>query len=576
MESIATILFLSQIADSLSSADMRVLRLFALKTHTKMTREAFAMLPFALSDSNGMLAFEESEEEIRSRAAFLSGLDPSLYHCCVNSCCCFVGPHETLQSCPYCGEARLNSAGHPRKIFTYVPIGSRLKAMYQDSETAKKLRYRTTFTPSPPLHTPALSTCSRFHQQTGLGLNNVCYCPSKINDIFDCQQYRALQDTPVTIGGKPHPFRFFASEGDIALGLLTDGFAPFKRSRQTCWPLLLINFNMPPEERFRKDNLICVGVIPEPKKPHDPDLFMWPMIEELLSLMIGVPTLNAYTKLMFALHVFLILYGGDIPAMSMIMNMKGHNGFSPCRMCKIQGVSTPNSSSKVYYCPLDRTHHPNILNGTHYPAQYDPYNLPLRTHTEFLAQAHGVQQSRTHVLEKALSKEYGIKGVSILSSLRSLAFPTSFPYDFMHLIYENLIPNLVLLWTGEFKGLDEGSENYQLDNTVWDAIGKATADSGSTIPSVYGPRVPNVKDERSFFTADKWSFWALYLAPVLLQRKFKHEKYYNHFIKLVLLLRLCLGFEFSSSTISEIRAGFIDWVENYERYVTPDIATPCH
>ncbi|KAI0755878.1 hypothetical protein BC629DRAFT_1296691 [Irpex lacteus] len=136
----------------------------------------------------------------------------------------------------------------------------------------------------------------------------------------------------------------------------------------------------------------------------------------------------------------------------------------------------------------------------------------------------------------------------------------------MHLIYENLIPNLVLLWTGEFKGLNEGTEQYRLDGTVWEAIGKATADSGSTIPSSYGPRVRNVKEDRAYLTADMWSFWALYLGPVLLHRKFKDQKYYDHLIELISLLNGCLSFEFPAEKVQTIREGFVKWVATYEEF----------
>ena len=96
--------------------------------------------------------------------------------------------------------------------------------------------------------------------------------------------------------------------------------------------------------------------------------------------------------------------------------------------------------------------------------------------------------------------------------------------DFMHLFWENTLPNLVMLWTGEFKGLDEGRETYTIDSTTWDAIGQATALSGGTIPSVFGPRLPDFAKDRMWYTADMWSFWTLYLGPSLLARKFKHEK----------------------------------------------------
>jgi len=56
----------------------------------------------------------------------------------------------------------------------------------------------------------------------------------------------------------------------------------------------------------------------------------------------------------------------------------------------------------------------------------------------------------------------------------------------MHLIFENVIKNLVLLWTGKFKGLDEGNGSYEFHPKVWEAIGAATAASGSSIPLAFG------------------------------------------------------------------------------------------
>jgi hypothetical protein len=56
----------------------------------------------------------------------------------------------------------------------------------------------------------------------------------------------------------------------------------------------------------------------------------------------GVQAFDALSGKMFLLRGYLILVFGDIPAVSMIMRMSGHNGFSPCRMCKILGVHVPN------------------------------------------------------------------------------------------------------------------------------------------------------------------------------------------------------------------------------------------
>ncbi|TDL13665.1 hypothetical protein BD410DRAFT_846724 [Rickenella mellea] len=134
----------------------------------------------------------------------------------------------------------------------------------------------------------------------------------------------------------------------------------------------------------------------------------------------------------------------------------------------------------------------------------------------------------------------------------------------MHLIYENLLKNLILLWTDEFKGLDEGSGCYTLSKAVWEAVGQATAASGSTIPSAFGARPPNIASDRSNFTAENYSFWALYIGPILLRNKFRDRKYYDHFVDLIVLLNICLQFELTVYDVETIRTGFVHWVQKFE------------
>jgi hypothetical protein len=473
---------------------------------------------------------------LRSRVAFLAGMKPEFYDCCPNSCCCYTGPHKDLRECPYCYEPRFRADGKPRKKFTYIPLIPRLVAFARNQKMAKDMGYRANV----HAHTPGVTT-----------------------DVFDGANYRHLRTQRVKLDGKVYDHKYFADNRDIALGLSTDGFAPFKRRKNTAWPLVIFNYNLPPEIRFHINNILALGVIPGPKKPVDLDSFLWPLLRELLRLATGVRAFDSLTSKLFSLRAYLILVFGDIPAMSMIMRMKGHNGLSPCRMCEITGLRVPGTSATTHYVPLDRTNYPH----THAEATrvYDAEHLPLRNHDTLLAQANEVQTAISNA--DALAKKYGIKGIPLLSYLPSLSFPSSFPYDFMHLIWENLIKNLILHWTGKFKGLDDGAESYQLPNAIWEAIGKSTAASGSTIPSAYGSRVPNIATNSSYCSAEMWSFWTLYLGPVLLRRRFQHQKYYKHFVRLVRLLNICLQFEITDDEIEEIRSGFIQWVKDYERHV---------
>jgi Transposase family tnp2. len=525
-----------RVADDLSEMDKLILRAFTLKVKSHMTDDAYEKLSFVFPSEP-----LPSWKETKSRTAFLSGIDPILYDCCPSSCCCYTGPNASLDKCPHCHMLRYNPDGQPKKKFVYIPLIPRLVAFFKNPDLAEKMKYRG-------------------HEH----IHN----PGNITDIHDGSVYRELLDKPVVVDGKELRHKYFSDSRDVALGLSTDGFAPFRRRKRTAWPLLLFNYNLPPELRFLAEYIICLGIIPGPKKPKDCDSFLWPVIEELLRLAVGVRAYDVLLSSLFALRAYIIVASGDIPAISMLMRIKGHNGFSPCRACKITGVRVPGSRAATYYVPLDRSRHPDIRNSASATKKYDADNLPLRTHLEMLEQGREVQLAKTTAESERLSKQYGIKGVPILSYLPSLSFPASFPYDFMHLIWENLIPNLVLLWTGDFKGVDQGRESYELGKNVWEAIGEATATSGNTLPSTFCARPPNVAGDHSGCTADSWSFWTLYLAPVLLHKKFLKRKYYDHFVELVKLLHICLQFELSRDDVKALRVGFNMWVQKYEVYVS--------
>lgn len=157
---------------------------------------------------------------------------------------------------------------------------------------------------------------------------------NSISDIFDADHYYHLRHTNVSIG-EELSHHFFSQPTDIALGILTDGFGPFKSCKQMCWPLIAFNYNLPPEIRFHLVNIICIGIIPGPKQPKDLDLFLVPLVDELLKLLQGISAYDAYHQCVFALCAYLVLLFGDMPAVAKLMQMKGHNGLVPCRACNI-------------------------------------------------------------------------------------------------------------------------------------------------------------------------------------------------------------------------------------------------
>ncbi|KAI0087703.1 hypothetical protein BDY19DRAFT_892356 [Irpex rosettiformis] len=134
----------------------------------------------------------------------------------------------------------------------------------------------------------------------------------------------------------------------------------------------------------------------------------------------------------------------------------------------------------------------------------------------------------------------------------------------MHLIWENVMKNMMLLWSGAYKGLDTGIGSYAFTPPVWEAIGKTSADSGSTIPSCFGPRSPNIAADKSSWTADSRSLWTLFVGPIVLKDRFPDKRYYEHFVDFVQLVEMCLQFDMPVSDVARIRTGFIIWVKQYE------------
>ncbi|CAE6488550.1 unnamed protein product [Rhizoctonia solani] len=415
----------------ITTRDRTVLQFLATRLRTHFSRQTYDDL--RLGACAGLKI--PSEFVAWRRLRILSDLETRAYDCCVNSCICFLGKYRNLTSCPYCKEARFNSANSPRRLFRYSPLIPQLRALFQDPEMVEKLGYRV--------------LCDALREY------------GVIQDVFDSEHYLRLRETLLDPEGNYH---FFDDPRDIALGVSTDGFTLFKRRRRglsTAWPIIIINYNLHPRIRTRLENVLCVGVIPGPKQCKDLNSFLVPLLDELLELESGVncpspPGPNG-TGSMFIFRAFLIILFGDIPAVSKLLMMKGHNGVKPCRTCLIPAVPCQLERKVVYYVPMA---HPGQAHVLTYG------DLPLRTHQQILDQLTEIEAALTQTRRKQLAREYGLNSRSIFAHLRSINLATCAPYDAMHLLFENLVPNMIRHWTGQFKGLDQGLGSYQLDKEL--------------------------------------------------------------------------------------------------------------
>ena len=142
---------------------------------------------------------------------------------------------------------------------------------------------------------------------------------------------------------------------------------------------------------------------------------------------------------------------GNIIAIEKLLNIKGHNGKCPCRSCEIKAINNPESPDKMYYIPLN---HPKKVRG------WKATELLLQTHMSWADVTTKISQAHLKKDCEAIAMHYGIKGMPALQRVGSIDYARGVPWDFMHLLLENVIKNLVNLWMAKFKGLDTGTEDY--------------------------------------------------------------------------------------------------------------------
>ncbi|KIO25445.1 hypothetical protein M407DRAFT_75728 [Tulasnella calospora MUT 4182] len=306
-------------------------------------------------------------------------------------------------------------------------------------------------------------------------------------------------------------------------------------------------------------NVICVGLIPGPRKPKEHDSFMYVVVEDLAKAALGAPAYDAHEDCMFNLRVYSPLKCGDIPAMaSAYTGGKHHGAEHPCRTCPIEGIRIMDTNNLSYYLPITRP--------PGYPPQhYTLATLPTRTHSEYIRQAKEVDEAPTQVERKRLSQLYGINHTPIVAQIPGITFPFSFPYEFMHLL-EGSIKNYVELFCNVFKSLGDGAESFVIVEPIWKEIGSLTAKANATMPASFGRQIPNIAEERTFMTAEAYLVWATMYAPILFRGRFRQERYYHHWMKFVSIIERCLQFSSTSLERQQLRASIQEWYSEYERY----------
>ena len=108
-----------------------------------------------------------------------------------------------------------------------------------------------------------------------------------MRSVADSEQWKAID--------RNEP-EFASVHTNLRLGLVGDGIIPYKNNaiKHSTWVLLITIYNLPPWLLTKKFFISLALLIPGPKSPtaENIDVFLAPIVRDLLKLWQGVPAIN--------------------------------------------------------------------------------------------------------------------------------------------------------------------------------------------------------------------------------------------------------------------------------------------
>lgn len=268
---------------------------------------------------------------------------------------------------------------------------------------------------------------------------------------------------------------FLSNKHSYGIMMNLDWFQPFKHVSYSVGVVYCVILNLPREERFKVNNVILVGVIPDMGKEPKTNTFIRPFVDELEQAWNNGFSMTTFLfpKTEQKIKLALMCVGCDIPATRKLCGFLGHAATLGCSKCL---KKFPGDVGNKDYSGFDRN---EWLERT------------ISDHKRKLAK---IEDSKTQTEQARLESLFGVRS----SELNRLSYfdPIRMSIvDPMHNLYQGTSKHMVKLWT---------TKGYLTSKNLLDIQAKVDA---AEVPTNVG-RIPR-KIASSFggFTAEQWKLW---------------------------------------------------------------------
>ncbi|CAA7036916.1 unnamed protein product [Microthlaspi erraticum] len=306
-----------------------IMALYRIKVKSGMSENYFDQLLTAVHD---MLP----EDNVLPKTTYamkkflkVFGFGYDVIHAFKNDCILYRKEFDKIESCPRCSASRWEVDKHngeerkgiPTKVLRYFPIKERFRRMFRSVRIAEDLQWH-----------------SSNKSEDGTMRHPV-----------DSLSWAQVNDKWPEFAAKPRNLR---------LGLSTDGMNSFsiQNTKYSTWPVLLVNYNMPPPMCMKAENIMLTLLIPGPTAPsNNIDVYLAPLVDDLKDLWNeGIEVYDAYLKENFTIRALLLWSISDYPALGTLAG------------CKVGGKDTPHrwlkfSRKYVYMGNRRRLRHGHLM-----------------------------------------------------------------------------------------------------------------------------------------------------------------------------------------------------------------------
>ena len=357
-------------------------------------------------------------------------------------------------------------------------------------------------------------------------------CNDELRDIYDGRIWKMLQ----SVLGSP----FLSVPFTYGLILNVDWFQPYTHTVASVGVIYLCIMNLPRHKRYKRKNVLLIGIIPGPSEPSH-DSLLQPLVSELKDFLHGIP-LRVRTTVGFseeAVRCALLCVACDLPAGRKVCGFLSHSAARGCSKCmKI----FPGVVGSMCYSGFDRTIWPPRTNDTH-----------RRNVKE-------IMKCNTKTARAKMESELGCR-YSVLLELPYFDAPQMLAIDPMHNLFLGIGKHMIRIWIKN--GLLDSSKFEQIQQFV----------DSTTVPCDVG-RIPRkIATGFSGFKADQYKVWIMiYSIPVLFGHlPTEHLECWRHF---VLACRILCQHSLSSVQINLLDALLMQFCKRVEHIYGKESISP--